>query len=254
VNTSGIAQAKAHLQSADGAVALDIPQGAQLLTAASQMLTSVSAVKLTALPGAAPADAAALLTYQFGPEGAKFNPGLTLTFAFDAEKFPAGVNENALYIAYWNGTVWEKLTGKLDAAAHTISATISHFSAYGMFVNVPAAEPVPTPTPTPTPTQPVITQTPTTTPAPSQALTPAPTTSPKPTFVWTTPSTTPKVPALAAPANTPKSSPEAGGDELPASDTNPISSMIIVYIITFLVVAMGTIYYVLRHIYLNKAK
>ncbi len=73
------------------------------------------------------------LTYDFGPDGATFDPPITLTFTYDPSLIPEGVNEENLVIAMWNKTTgeWVVLEGcTVDLDSHTISAPVSHFTAF----------------------------------------------------------------------------------------------------------------------------
>jgi len=82
------------------------------------------------------------LAYEFGPDGATFNPPITVTFTYDESLIPAEVDEANLVIAVWNATTgdWDKLDSVVDTATNTITAKISHFSTLTVLVSTrPAA-------------------------------------------------------------------------------------------------------------------
>jgi len=75
------------------------------------------------------------LTYDFGPDGATFDPSITLAFTYDPSLIPEGVNEENLVIAVWDKTTgeWVVLEGcTVDLDSHTISAPVSHFTAFSI--------------------------------------------------------------------------------------------------------------------------
>lgn len=72
------------------------------------------------------------LVYDLKPDGATFDPPITITFSYDQSDIPEGVDEENLVIAYWNGTNWVNLEGPftIDVENNTISTPISHFSKF----------------------------------------------------------------------------------------------------------------------------
>jgi hypothetical protein len=107
------------------------------------------------------------LAYDFGPEGATFDPPITVTFSYSLSDIPEGVNENSLTISYYDTSqgAWVTLEDiNVNTSTHTVSGKLSHFTTFAVLA-MPGATPTPT---TPAPTAPAAT-----TPAPT---TPAPTT------------------------------------------------------------------------------
>lgn len=177
VNSSGLVMQTTQLSTADGQVTLNIPSTTTMHDAQGNALTTLSASKMTS-PPTPPPDGAVVLAYNFGPDGAQFNPPITLTLNYDPNSLPSGTVESKLYIAYWDGTKWQTLQSTVDTANHTVTTQISHFSAFALMVPKIIPTPIPTlnPTPatTPTPTQtPTSTPTPVVTPEPKSATTPA---------------------------------------------------------------------------------
>jgi len=92
-------------------------------------------------PPAPPADAEIIgLAYDLGPDGATFEPPIDLTFEYDPDDLPAGVEEKNLKLAYWDGSDWVILECTVDTAANTITAEVSHFTEFTvMALTSPAA-------------------------------------------------------------------------------------------------------------------
>jgi transcriptional regulator with XRE-family HTH domain len=149
------------------------------------------------------------LVYDLGPAGATFAPPITLTFTYNPASLAEGVAEADLTVAYYDSSLpdWVTLENvTVDTVNHTVSADISHFTAFAVvaYEPVPAPAPAPTPEPTPTPTPvPTPEPTPTPTPAPTPAPAPAPEPTPEPTPA---PAPTP----VPTPVPTPTPTPEAG--------------------------------------------
>jgi hypothetical protein len=96
--------------------------------------------------------------YDYTPNGATFNPAVTLTLKYD----PALVTDTSkLSIAYYDGSKWVVLPSTVNTANHTVSAQVSHFTLFAVYQCAPVVSPTPTPTVAP----PTVTPTPTPTPA-----------------------------------------------------------------------------------------
>ncbi len=172
VTTAGRFTSTVSITSEDSRTTLTIPEGTVGLTQALEPLNQISIVEMTE-PPAPPAEANFIsLAYDFGPEGATFDPPITVTFSYDPTKIPAGVNEEDLVLAFYNKATgqWETLSDiVVDPVTHTISGKTSHFTLFVILTIVtPASAPVPVPTPIPAPK-------PTSTPVPAPAPTPTPT-------------------------------------------------------------------------------
>jgi len=205
-NSSGVIKAATNLATADGKLSLSISKGTKLLSASNTALSNLSVVPAAA-PAAAPSNNAILMAYSLGPKGANFSPALTLTLTYDPAGLPAGTAEKDLYIAWFDGSQWQKLETTIDTATHTATARITHLSDFAL-VGPAAAAPAPAaPSATPNATQPPAATTPATT---QPAGTPPSTTVPAAT---TKPPTT-AAPATAAP---PASSAPPAATTVPAS-------------------------------------
>lgn len=108
-------------------------------------------------PPAPPSDTSIIgLTYNFEPSGATFDPPITLTFTYDPGQLPEGVNEGDLVVAFYDEATgeWINLVCVVDTETNTITALVSHFTAFAILVKVPVVEeviPIPAPEPKPEP-------------------------------------------------------------------------------------------------------
>ncbi|MDE2142121.1 MAG: fibronectin type III domain-containing protein [Elusimicrobia bacterium] len=68
----------------------------------------------------------------FGPEGTHFVLPITLELPYDRAQLPAGMDESALAVNYWNPSTsnWERLPSTVDRQAQIVRAQTTHFSLY----------------------------------------------------------------------------------------------------------------------------
>jgi len=119
-------------QSQDGKCILSINTGTKGLTASGQALSQITVAPMTSPPSPPTQSSVIGLVYNLGPDGASFDPPITLTFSYSDSLVPQGVDEKKLVIATWDTAVgrWLELPSTVDPVANTISARVSHFSAY----------------------------------------------------------------------------------------------------------------------------
>lgn len=154
---------------------IDILAGTVLKTAEGSALTSIAMSEPDSLPP--PPPGANIITAQeLGPSGATFNPSITLMLTFDPAELPAGVSEDDLTIAYWDGVVWIPLETTIDLNASLMSVQVNHFTVFGILAKLPATTPaIPTtPAASITPTTPTTPTTPVTPITPTVPTAPAP--------------------------------------------------------------------------------
>ncbi len=146
-NGEGLFNLAAIITSEDSKAQLEIAKGVQANAKDGSSLRYVSISK--AADAAAPSDDSVLVeaAYDFGPDGATFSPAVTVIFVYDASLMPAGVTESSLFIANWDATAnkWVEIASTVDAASHTVRATISRLSRYALMGHVQAQTPAPTP-------------------------------------------------------------------------------------------------------------
>ena len=134
------------LKNSNGTVTLRIPNFNICWDAAGNPLTRINAATAVS-PPSNDDDNAIVFAYTFGPEGAQFNPALTLTLKYDAVIPAARVSEDSLYAAGWDGTKWQRLIGAINTTQKTVTIQISHFSTYAIMGKVVPLAAAPTTTP-----------------------------------------------------------------------------------------------------------
>ena len=81
------------------------------------------------------------LVYDIKPDGSTFEPPAMLTIAYEDDRVPPGISEERLVLATWNedSRQWIELEDCIvDPLANTISAPISHFSAFSVMAHTAA--------------------------------------------------------------------------------------------------------------------
>ena len=164
IGQDGYIHGNYELKSGDGAITLELTSANGCWDVNGRVLTSIDA-GINISPPTADGDNAVVCAYTFGPSGAQFNPALTLTLNYGAVVTNAGVSENSLYAAGWDGTQWQTLSDVVDTTQKTITIQISHFSTYAIIGQVLPPAPVVSITP-PVTTEAVDLVTPSTTPDP----------------------------------------------------------------------------------------
>jgi hypothetical protein len=142
VNGQGILQSASQLKTSDGKVTLEFTNGVKLLTANNNVLSSLTAENLDSPPSPV-AGQSIIAAYTFGPDGAKFDPALTLTMSYDPSRLGENISEDGLYIAYYDGAQWQALNSTIDTKSKMVSAKISHFSSFALMGKVILPSPAP---------------------------------------------------------------------------------------------------------------
>jgi hypothetical protein len=130
-------------KSSDGACQLTITKGTEALDRLGEPLTGIIMATMKE-PPEPPADSSIVaFIYDLEPDGATFDPPVTLTFTYNQGDVPKGADEEALFIAFWDEdsgewVVLEDIT--VDPVANTISAPVSHFTGFTIMASTrPAA-------------------------------------------------------------------------------------------------------------------
>ncbi len=79
--------------------------------------------------------------YDFGPDGATFNPAMTLTWSYDPAVLPEGISEEDLVVEYYDESAgeWVACPSTVDTATHTITASASHFTTFAIIAHTVTA-------------------------------------------------------------------------------------------------------------------
>jgi len=111
---------------------LSIPKGTKNLTVDGETLEQITVTEMSDTP-TPPTDSNCIgVTYDFGPDGATFEPPITLSISYDDSEIPENIDEENLVIATWDNAsnTWIYLTSMVDPANNIVTSQISHFSAY----------------------------------------------------------------------------------------------------------------------------
>jgi len=68
----------------------------------------------------------------FGPEGTTFSEPVTVSIPYSQMALPAGVSEDSIVPAYWNGQTWVAVSGTVDKSADTVSVRLKDFKGSGL--------------------------------------------------------------------------------------------------------------------------
>jgi fibronectin type 3 domain-containing protein len=138
VNTSsGMAQSTVVLENTNKECSLSIASGTRLMTSSGAVLSQITLIDNMS-PPAAPAGKAIIgVARDFGPNGAKFDPAITIKMKYNPATLPQGVTPDMLSVAYWDGTMWQMLTSQLDQLNSMVSASITHFTTFAIVSSLP---------------------------------------------------------------------------------------------------------------------
>lgn len=127
------------LTSTNGLVTMNIPSGTLVLDAQGNPLTNIQIVVLST-PPPPPGYVLVGRAYDCLPDGATFQPAMTLTFRYYEPSVPRGANEQDLVLAYWDGEQWVNLPTTVDAAANTATVEVTHFTPFALLIEAPPEE------------------------------------------------------------------------------------------------------------------
>jgi len=120
--------------SEDGMLTLTIPDGTIALDEDGNPLEGLEAA-VDETPPDPPEDAYIIgLAYDFGPDGATFDPAITLEYTYDPGALPEGVAEENLVLAYYDEDAdeWVELDCVVDTVNNTITASVEHFTIFAI--------------------------------------------------------------------------------------------------------------------------
>ncbi len=131
VDEDGVFTEDVTAESEDGKVELSIDDGTTGLID-GEPLSEISITEMDEPPTLPEYTVRVGLFYDFGPDGATFEPSAILTFTYNDDDIPEGANEEDLVIIYWNGAQWVELEGPYtrDLVNNTISVPVSHFTTF----------------------------------------------------------------------------------------------------------------------------
>ena len=138
VDENGVFTETVTAESEDGNVGITIDEGITGLTEAGEPLSEISIIEMEEEDVPSPPEEGHVIgvTYNIGPDGATFSDDVTLTFTYDPDDLPDGVNEEDLVIAIWDEDAgeWVELPSVVDTENNTVTATVGHFTAFAIIV------------------------------------------------------------------------------------------------------------------------
>jgi len=130
-------------QSEDEACKLTIDKGTIALTKDRKPIGEIIITGTEGPP--APPQRAKVLSpvYNLGPDGATFEPPITLTVTYAPGEIPQGIEERELAIACWNAEAgeWVELVSNVDTNTNTVTASVQHFTAFAILGYETVVEP-----------------------------------------------------------------------------------------------------------------
>ena len=146
ISSAGVFSEAVIAESSDSLCQLTIAKDTVGLTEDGEPLSEVKMTRMGA-PPTPPADARVVgSVYDFKPDGATFSPAATLKYTYDPSRIPTGVVENELVLVWWDAGTgkWVETESTVNPEANTITAPVSHFTAFAALAYLPP-EPVPEP-------------------------------------------------------------------------------------------------------------
>jgi len=127
--------------SEDKVISITIPDGDTALDGEGNPLTGVEFVAIESVPD--PPEGVSIIGpfYQLGPDGATFDPPVTLTWSYDPADIPNGVAEEELVIAHYDEGAgeWQELEFEIDPGSDILTAYIDHFSTFAVIAPLSTA-------------------------------------------------------------------------------------------------------------------
>lgn len=146
ISSAGVFSEAVIAESSDSLCQLTIAKDTVGLINGGEPLAEIKMVKVGAPP--APTTGADFVSsvYDLKPDGATFEPAATLEYTYDPSRIPTGVVENELILTWWDAGTgkWVELECTVNPEANTITAPVSHFTAFAALAYLPP-EPEPNP-------------------------------------------------------------------------------------------------------------
>jgi len=140
---SGLLTEDVTAKSANKLCQLTIKEGTKPLKRTGYRLTSLIMTQMKEPPAPPPNANIISSVYDLAPDGATFDQPATLTITYDPALIPEDVAPKNLVIAMWeekSAGEWVNLVSTVDTVTNTISASVSHFTAFTVIASTqPAA-------------------------------------------------------------------------------------------------------------------
>ncbi len=142
IDRNGKILATIEATSEDGNLTITIPKDTIALGKDGNRLDSLETA-VDESPPDPPEDAHIIgLAYDFGPDGATFDPAITLEWSYDPDALPERVAEEDLVVAYYDEDAgeWVELDCVVDTENDTITASVEHFTTFAIIGTVTPPE------------------------------------------------------------------------------------------------------------------
>ncbi len=159
IDGSGVVHGDVTFSGFGDTIGVTIGDGTTALTEGGEPLSGITIEEVCFGYPAPPAGAYVIgCAYDYQPDGATFDPPITITLKYDDGNLPPGVAEADLVMAMYkagSGT-WLVLPSTVDTVNNVVTAQVSNFCYFAVYYAPPQPTPtatpvVPTPTATPTP-------------------------------------------------------------------------------------------------------
>ena len=130
----------AKVVSDDNKAKIEIPQGTKALTAEGEALQEIRVEQLSQVV-ATPEFLIIGPAYNFGPDGATFEPAMKLSLRYCSSCCQeAGIAEEDLFIAQYDADQgWVELESEVDTAGRVVTAEVRHFTQFAVVAPAPSA-------------------------------------------------------------------------------------------------------------------
>ena len=114
---------------------MEIPTGTQALTAQNTPISSIE-IREETQPIVLPRQASIIGSiYDFGPDGATFNPAITVSLGYDPNIASSGVSlDDVIIIRLDNRREWTELESVVDRTNSVVTAQTNHFTQFAVAV------------------------------------------------------------------------------------------------------------------------
>ncbi len=126
------------VSSPDKKASLYLPKGTGVHDIDGNLISEISMREATTLPSAPGGFKFEGHSFECGPTGTFFSPAITVSFTVPEDEWEEGKDYSIQCYQAPNGP-WVTLTSTVDAATHTVSARVSHFSCFALFTESAAA-------------------------------------------------------------------------------------------------------------------
>lgn len=134
IGSDGEVKEKIEATSADGKLTLTINKGTMAKDKDGGRLRNLQAA-IDDSPPSPPEESHLIgLAYSFGPDDATFDPPITLTWEYNPNTLPEGVDEEGLVVAYYDASAgrWVDLDSSVDTENNIITASVAHFTTFAI--------------------------------------------------------------------------------------------------------------------------